>query len=132
MLAELEARLRVRGMERVRRGDQDGIELVVCQHRFGGRIPGGTGEGRRLPAGRFVGLGDGSQVDRLPHAGHGAQTLFGRFGGPGLQRTAGWLESIGIEPGARWARLAGLAEFGGGFTGLGRLNPLGSIATLAP
>jgi putative oxidoreductase len=63
-------------------------------------------------------------------AGHGAQKLFGAFGGNGLQGTAGWLESMGLKPGDRWALLAGLSEFGGGMmTALGFLHPLGPIAT---
>jgi uncharacterized membrane protein YphA (DoxX/SURF4 family) len=36
-------------------------------------------------------------------AGHGAQKLFGSFGGPGLNGTASWLESMGLRPGALWA-----------------------------
>lgn len=64
-------------------------------------------------------------------AGHGAQKLFGSFGGPGLEGTTGWLESIGYHPGREWAVLAGLSEFGGGaLTALGLLHPLGPIATL--
>ncbi len=47
-------------------------------------------------------------------AAHGAQKLFGWFGGYGLQGTAGWLESIGLAPGMLMALLAGGAEFFGG------------------
>lgn len=62
-------------------------------------------------------------------AGHGAQKLFGAFGGHGLEGTAGWLESIGLKPGKPWAALAGLSEFGGGMlTALGLGGPLGPIA----
>ena len=32
-------------------------------------------------------------------AGHGAQKLFGWFGGHGLEGTAKWLESMGLRPG---------------------------------
>ena len=64
-------------------------------------------------------------------AGHGAQKLFGAFGGPGIQGTGGWLESMGLRPGQRWAGLAGLSEFGGGvLTALGFLNPIGPILAL--
>jgi putative oxidoreductase len=64
-------------------------------------------------------------------AGHGAQKLFGRFGGFGLQGTAGWLESLGLKPGNRWAVAAGASEFGGGvLTALGFLNPLGPLGIL--
>jgi putative oxidoreductase len=62
--------------------------------------------------------------------GHGAQKLFGWFGGPGLEGTSGWLASIGYQPAKPWAVLAGLSEFGGGtLTALGLLHPLGPIAT---
>jgi len=47
-------------------------------------------------------------------AAHGAQKLFGWFGGYGLEGTAGWMTSIGIEPGLLMAALAGGAEFFGG------------------
>jgi len=47
-------------------------------------------------------------------AAHGAQKLFGWFGGYGLKGTAGWLESIGIKPGVLMVILAGGAEFVGG------------------
>lgn len=45
---------------------------------------------------------------------HGAQKLFGWFGGYGLEGTAGWMTSIGLEPGLLMATLAGSAEFFGG------------------
>tara|TARA_R110002167_G_scaffold10378_4_gene47699 strand:+ start:329 stop:772 length:444 start_codon:yes stop_codon:yes gene_type:complete len=45
---------------------------------------------------------------------HGAQKLFGWFGGYGLEGTAGWMASIGIEPGYLMALMAGSAEFFGG------------------
>jgi putative oxidoreductase len=62
-------------------------------------------------------------------AGHGAQKLFGSFGGPGIEGTSGFMESLGMKPGRLWAALAGLSEFGGGaLTILGLLNPLGPIA----
>lgn len=47
-------------------------------------------------------------------AAHGAQKLFGWFGGYGLEGTAGWLESVGFAPGYLMAILAGSAEFFGG------------------
>ena len=46
--------------------------------------------------------------------GHGAQKLFGWFGGYGLKGTGGWFESIGIKPGVPMALFAGLAELLGG------------------
>jgi len=64
-------------------------------------------------------------------AGHGAQKLFGWFGGAGLEGTAGWMESMRLRPGTAWARLAGGSELGGGLlTALGFLNPLGPIAAM--
>lgn len=45
---------------------------------------------------------------------HGAQKLFGWFGGYGLEGTGAWMASIGIEPGVLMAALAGGAEFFGG------------------
>ena len=63
-------------------------------------------------------------------AGHGAQKLFGCFGGPGLSGTAGWMETMGLRPGMLWANTAGLGEFVGGLlTVLGLGGPLGSILT---
>ncbi|PLT29590.1 DoxX family protein [Peribacillus deserti] len=46
---------------------------------------------------------------------HGAQKLFGWFGGYGLKGTGQWMESLGLKPGYGMALLAGLGEFGGGF-----------------
>jgi putative oxidoreductase len=45
---------------------------------------------------------------------HGAQKLFGWFGGYGLEGVGGWMESIGLSPGVLMAFLAGSAEFFGG------------------
>ncbi|MBR9829172.1 MAG: DoxX family protein [Oceanospirillales bacterium] len=45
---------------------------------------------------------------------HGAQKLFGAFGGYGLEGTGQWMASIGLEPGYLMALLAGSAEFFGG------------------
>ncbi|SHE30345.1 DoxX family protein [Vibrio gazogenes] len=45
---------------------------------------------------------------------HGAQKLFGWFGGYGLEGTGKWMASIGIEPGMLMAGLAGSGEFFGG------------------
>ena len=64
-------------------------------------------------------------------AGHGAQKLFGWFGGAGLQGTSAWMESMDLRPGPAWARLAGGSELVGGLlTALGFLNPLGPIAAM--
>lgn len=61
-------------------------------------------------------------IDTLPlriiagviFAAHGAQKLFGWFGGYGLEGTGQWMASIGLEPGVLMAGLAGSAEFFGG------------------
>ena len=45
---------------------------------------------------------------------HGAQKLFGMFGGYGLEGTGQWMESIGLAPGYLMALLSGSAEFFGG------------------
>jgi putative oxidoreductase len=59
---------------------------------------------------------------------HGAQKLFGSFGGHGIKGTGGWFESIGMKPGVALALMAGLAEFGGGLLlTLGFLTPLAGV-----
>jgi putative oxidoreductase len=64
-------------------------------------------------------------------AGHGAQMLFGWFGGSGLKGTAAIFESIGLKPGTPWATAASASEFGGGvLTALGFLHPLGPMGTM--
>lgn len=50
----------------------------------------------------------------LTFAAHGAQKLFGWFGGYGLAGVGQWMESIGLAPGYLMALLAGSAEFFGG------------------
>ena len=47
-------------------------------------------------------------------AAHGAQKLFGWFGGYGLEGTGQFFGSIGLSPGVPMALLAGAAEFFGG------------------
>ena len=47
-------------------------------------------------------------------AAHGAQKLFGWFGGYGLEGTGQWMASIGLTPGYLMALLAGSGEFFGG------------------
>jgi putative oxidoreductase len=57
--------------------------------------------------------------------GHGAQKLFGAFGGHGLEGTGGFFESLGLRPGRRHAKAAGVAELAGGaLLTLGALTPL--------
>lgn len=63
---------------------------------------------------------------------HGAQKLFGWFGGPGLKGTVGFFEQIGVKPGSTMALLAALSEFGGGLLVLlGLLTPVGTLAIIA-
>lgn len=60
---------------------------------------------------------------------HGAQKLFGWFGGYGLEGTGQWMASIGLGPGVVMAFLAGSAEFFGGlFILLGLLTRPAAVA----
>jgi putative oxidoreductase len=45
---------------------------------------------------------------------HGAQKLFGWFGGYGLEATGQAFEGMGLKPGKRMALVAGASEAGGG------------------
>jgi putative oxidoreductase len=68
----------------------------------------------------------------LVFAGHGAQKLFGWFGGYGIAGTGGFLESIGFRPGKLFATAAALSEFGGGLLlALGFLGPVGPALLLS-
>ena len=58
---------------------------------------------------------------------HGAQKLFGWFGGPGLRGTAGFFESLGWRLPLALAFLAGLAETSGVAFALGLLTPLAAL-----
>ena len=58
---------------------------------------------------------------------HGAQKLFGWFGGPGLRGTAGFFESLGWRMPLALAFLAGLAETSGLAFALGLLTPLAAL-----
>lgn len=60
-----------------------------------------TGLALRIPAGVIF-------------AAHGAQKLFGSFGGYGLEGTGQWMASIGLEPGYLMALASGSVEFFGG------------------
>lgn len=66
----------------------------------------------------------------LTLAAHGAQKLFGWFGGFGLEGTAQWLASLGLEPGYLMALMAGGAEFFGGLAlALGLLTRPAALVT---
>jgi putative oxidoreductase len=65
--------------------------------------------------------------------GHGAQKLFGAFGGKGVEGTAEGFQKMGLRPAKEWAQIAGSAEVaGGGLTALGLLSPVGPIVMTAP
>jgi putative oxidoreductase len=74
---------------------------------------------------RLIGLG---------LAAHGAQKLFGWFGGYGIAGTGGFMESLGFRPGRLFATAAGLSEFAGGLLlvlGLGgAIGPMLIVATM--
>jgi putative oxidoreductase len=65
----------------------------------------------------------------LTFVGHGAQKLFGWFGGPGPNKFGAYLGTIGIKTGGKtWAILAGLFELIGGLLfSAGILTWLGAI-----
>ncbi len=59
-------------------------------------------------------------------AAHGAQKLFGSFGGPGPKGMAGFMESLNLRPPMLFGLAAGLGEFGGGLLlALGFLGGVG-------
>ena len=73
-----------------------------------------------------AGLLLGRVVLGLLMAAHGAQKLFGWFGGYGLAGTGGFFESLGFRPGRLFAAAAGGTELVAGLlVALGLLGPLG-------
>jgi putative oxidoreductase len=65
--------------------------------------------------------------------GHGAQKLFGWFGGNGLKGMTQFTTKLGLWPASFWAFMAGLSEFGGGLLLLlGFLSPVGALGIAAP
>jgi putative oxidoreductase len=65
-------------------------------------------------------------------AGHGAQKLFGWFGGAGPEGTGRFFDSVGLRPGRTMALLAGLAELTGGVLfALGLVTPLAAALLIA-
>ncbi|MCW2900586.1 MAG: DoxX [Streptosporangiaceae bacterium] len=67
----------------------------------------------------------------LTFAAHGAQKLFGAFGGPGIAGTAGFFEQVGLRPGRLHAWVAGAAEFLGGLLlALGLLTPFAAAVLI--
>lgn len=79
--------------------------------------------------------GWGTLALRIPagiiFAAHGAQKLFGWFGGYGLEGTGQWMDSIGLAPGYWMALLAGAAEFFGGLALIAGLLVRPAAAALA-
>ncbi|MEU9123100.1 DoxX family protein [Streptomyces sp. NPDC048506] len=64
-------------------------------------------------------------------AGHGAQKLFGLFGGQGLAETGKGFAALGYRPGEFFAGLAGTSELLGGLgLAVGFLTPLASAALI--
>jgi putative oxidoreductase len=61
-------------------------------------------------------------------AAHGAQKLFGWFGGHGPHGTAGFFGSLGFRPPLAMALMAGLAESSGLFFAAGFLTPFAALA----
>lgn len=62
-------------------------------------------------------------------AAHGAQKLFGWFGGGGLEGTGAAMEAMGYTPGKASATAAGLSEAGGGaLLALGLATPAAGAA----
>ena len=59
-------------------------------------------------------------------AAHGAQKLFGWFGGYGLNAVGGFFESLGFRPGRLFAAAASVSELASGvLVALGLLGPIG-------
>lgn len=59
-------------------------------------------------------------------AAHGAQKLFGWFGGHGIAGTASFFEQLGFRPGRPFATAAAVTEFSSGLlVALGLLGPIG-------
>jgi putative oxidoreductase len=67
----------------------------------------------------------------LTFAAHGAQKLFGAFGGHGIAGTAGFFEQVGLRPGRVHAWVGGAAEFLGGLLlALGLLTPFAAAVLI--
>jgi len=101
----------------------------------------GTATTAAPPTGRRAHQENGSAADcgllllRLTFglllAGHGAQKLFGLFGGHGLASTGKYLESLGYRPGTLFAVTGGLSEFLGGLgLAVGLFTPLAAAAVV--
>ena len=79
-----------------------------------------------------TGLLVGRLVVGLGLSAHGAQKLFGWFGGKGLDGASEYFESLGYEPGRLFATAAGIGELTSGLlVALGLLGPIGPGIMLA-
>jgi putative oxidoreductase len=68
----------------------------------------------------------------LTMSAHGAQKLFGWFGGYGIAGTGQFFDSVGFRPGRVMATVAGLSEVTSGLLiALGLLGPIGPALMLA-
>ncbi len=68
----------------------------------------------------------------LTFAAHGAQKLFGAFGGGGIDGTAGMFDQIGLRPGRLHGWAAASTEFFGGLAiALGIVTPVPAAALIA-
>jgi putative oxidoreductase len=68
----------------------------------------------------------------LTMAGHGAQKVFGWWGGTGIAGWTGGMTRMRMRPASLWAWVSALAELGGGLgLALGLLFPLPSFAIVA-
>lgn len=61
---------------------------------------------------------------------HGAQKLFGWFGGEGLNRTGQMFDDMGFKPGRPAAVAAGLSEVGGAMIVAGAMTPLAAAGAV--
>jgi putative oxidoreductase len=65
-------------------------------------------------------------------AAHGAQKLFGWFGGHGLEGVSSFFESLGFRPGRLFAAAAAIGEVGSGIlVAFGLLGPVGPALMLS-
>ncbi len=68
----------------------------------------------------------------LLFAAHGAQKLFGAFGGPGIQGVTGFMGSLGLEPARFHGVASGVIEFAGGLLiALGLVTPVAAAGLIA-
>src|ERR1700761_2754212 len=76
-----------------------------------------------------IGLGIGRVVLAWVFIYHGAGTLFGAFGGPGIHGMAAYFASTAhLHPGTFFAVLSGITEFFGGLAvGVGLLSRLAAL-----